>query len=120
MSVNKETCGSINRLEDFIGLAKQGKKINLKVELTKYPIISNQPPEKRYLVSAKKDMYLLIADFLFGNEPDIITISKVYAMGCADEAATEDQSNKEIANARLKMDYERLKKVSINFEEKFF
>ena len=120
MTVDKQTCGSINRLEDFIGLAKQGKKTSLKVELTRYPIISNQPPEKRYLVKACKDMYLLIADFLFGNEPDIITVSKVYAMGCADESAGEEQANKEVANERLKMDYERLRKVELDFQEKFF
>ena len=120
MDMNRQISHPANRLEDFINMAKQGEKINLTVELRKHPIVSKQSPEPPYNITVDKDMYLLVADFLFTCQSQIVTISKVYALGCADEKMSDGQENRNIANERLKMDYERLSKAEIKTEEKFF
>ena len=121
MNTVKQKCNiAMNRLEDFIDIAAKGERVKLEVILRKQNITEKGPPEKPYYLKVSKDMYLLMGDFLFGDQPDTITVSKVYAMGCADEAITEDQVNKGVANERLKMDYARLKNAGIRFEEKFF
>jgi hypothetical protein len=47
-------------------------------------------------------------------------VTKVYMFGSSEESPDSVKINKSIANARLKMDYQRLKDAKISFEEKYF
>ena len=120
MPVTKQQKSTTSRLEDFIDLARKGKRAKLEMNLRKQIIIQKGPTEKPYYLKVDKDMYLLMADFIFGTAPNIIAVSKVYAMGCMVESITEEQVNKSVANERLKMDYQRLKHAGIKFDEKYF
>jgi len=65
-------------------------------------------------------MYLLSGEFMCGSAGEIVTITKVYVMGSIEESLVASSGNKNIANQRLKMDYQRLRDVNITFEEKYF
>jgi hypothetical protein len=101
------------RLEDFIKLAKEGKKIEVEIELEKKNITEKLPGKE---VNA----YLLIATYLFKHNEKTTLVSKVYMMGFMEESLNLVRTHKNIANARLKMDYRRLKEANIKFREKFF
>ena len=108
------------RLEDFIGRFRSGEKVGLEIRLTKRDLTQQVPPQHATGMKTQRELYFLIGDFLFGSGNDIVTISKVYAYGIPDEPETVEQTNKSIANERLKMDYQRLKDASIALEEKYF
>ncbi len=102
-----------SRLEDFIGLAKQGKTIQLSVSLRKEKVISTEADKQ-------KDMYLLICDYDFVVDGQKITISKIYESGLSNEPLNATKKHIYIANARLKMDYMRLRDANIPFEELYW
>ena len=112
--------GSLDRLEDYIELAKQGKSVNVKVGLMKQFIKEKLHPNETDDMTDELDMYLLNGEFICGSAGNITTISKVYVLGSVEETAVESQVNKNIANERLKMDYQRLHEANITFEEKYF
>jgi len=108
------------RIEDFIALAVEGKQVNASIELRK-KIVS----EKVHLGTSERmkdemDMYLLFGDYTFSVGKDVKKISKIYMYGSSEEPLNETNMNKSIANARLKMDYKRLKDAGIILEETFF
>jgi hypothetical protein len=82
------------RLEDVIALAREGKDVHAEIDL-------------------KKQLVTQI-------EKDVRQVSKVYVYGFFEEPAGAFWVNVNIANARLKMDYQRLKDAKITFEEKYF
>jgi len=111
----------MNRLEDFIALAKQGEKVRAEIKLRKEVVKQRIHPEDTDDMKAEMDMYLLIGDYLCQAGGQITaTISKAYVFGSAEESLTEAAVNKSIGNERLKMDYRRLKDANIVFEEKYF
>ena len=111
----------MNRLEDFIALAKKGKKVRMGIELRKEIMTQRVHPEETSDMEAEMDMYLLIGDYLCEAEAEITgTIPKAYVFGSAGESLTEAAVNRSIGNERLKMDYRRLKDANIVFEEKYF
>ena len=112
--------GDYGRIEDFIALAKEGKIVNLTVELGKKLVSQNVPPGVTEDMKDEIGMYLLIADYFFKIEKDMKLVSKVYILGSSEESPDAFKVNKSIANARLSMDYERLKDAQIKFEEKYF
>ena len=67
-----------------------------------------------------RKMYLLFGDFLCECEGESGTISKIYVYGTGEESHSASQVNKSVANARLKMDYQRLKDAKIKFVEQYF
>jgi hypothetical protein len=108
------------RIEDFIALAKEGKKVDVTVLLRKQVVSQKVHPGESEDMKGEIDMYLLLGDYTFivGNEEKLV--SKVYMYGSAEESFNDAKISKSIANERLKMDYKRLMETNITIEEKYF
>ena len=106
------------RLEEIIGWAREGKKVKADVELIREDIV-----QKVLLEAGDAEevaAYLLTGSFTFAVDGEAHEVSKTYLRGYASESVEVSAANKNIANARLKMDYERLKQGGITVEEKYF
>lgn len=105
-------------LEESIGWAKEGKTVKADVELIREDIV------QKVLVEAgdaeEIDAYLLTGVFTFDVDGKMHKVSKTYLRGYASESVEVSAANKNIANARLKMDYERLVQGGISLEEEYF
>jgi hypothetical protein len=108
------------RLEDIITLASEGKDINAEVELKKQVLTQKIHPEDTEGMKREIDMYLLIGVYTFQIGNEIKQVSKVYVYGFLEEPPGAFWVNVNIANARLKIDYQRLKDAKIVFKEKYF
>ncbi len=112
--------GELVRLEDFIALAKEGKEVQSTVQLRKQFVQQKAHPAQTGEMKAETDMYLLIADYAFKGAGKEGKISKIYVSGSVGEPLNATKQNTYIANARLKMDYMRLREADIVFEEVFW
>jgi len=110
----------LNRLEYFIQLAKKRKKVEVEVTLRKEFVEQKVHPDETDDSTGMTHMYLLLGDFLCECEGESSTISKIYVYGTEEESVSSGRVNQSVANARLKMDYQRLKDAKIKFEEKYF
>lgn len=112
--------GELLRIEDFIALAKEGKDVNVEVNLRKQIVSQKVHPGDTEEMKGEIDMYLLVGDYTFsvGNWKKLV--SKIYVYGSIEESLNDAKINKSIANERLKMDYKRLQDAKITFEEKYF
>ncbi|MFC1531801.1 hypothetical protein ACFL7M_00315 [Thermodesulfobacteriota bacterium] len=109
------------RLENLILFAKSGKKDQIKVNLHKEIIKQVTQSEETDDLKVEKDLYLLIGDFtLAGAQGKRHDVTKVYAFGNIDETEIEEKVIRNIANERLKMDYQRLRNMEIEYHEEFF
>jgi hypothetical protein len=107
-------------LEDLILLAKEGKDVRVQVQLRKQDIgqqVDNGGKAKR---KAELESYLLIGDYTCSVEGEVYEVPKVYIFGSEEESLTTAKTHKNIANERLKRDYQRLKDAKIKIEEKYF
>ncbi len=112
--------GKIGRIEDFIDLAKEGKDVHVEIELEKQVVAQKVHPGDTADMKREIDMYLLIGAYTFRVGKDVKQVSKVYVYGSLDEPPGIFMVNTNIANARLKMDYKRLRDANIKVEEKYF
>jgi hypothetical protein len=112
--------GTQRRLEDYIALAQQGKRVGVEVKLRTQPVQQKVHPEETADLRTEITMYLLIADYTLTGEGESCVVSKVYAFGAEKEPLESAQVNRSIANERLKMDYKRLKDAKIAVDEKYF
>lgn len=112
--------GDYGRIEDFIALAKEGKDVQVAIDLKKQVVAQKVHPGITEDMKDEVDMYLLTADYVFKVGKDMKLVSKVYMFGSSDESPDAVKVNKSIANARLKMDYQRLRGAKITFEEKYY
>ncbi len=119
MAVTAER-GELLRIEDFIVLASEGKQVTASIGLRKQPVLQKVHPDETEEMKEELDMYLLLADYTFGVGSWRKIISKVYVYGSSGGSLNESKINVSIANDRLKMDYERLRKAGVIFEEKYF
>lgn len=111
----------INRLEDFIALAKEGKPVELEVNLKKEMVSLEMQDEGSEKLHGETDTYLLMAEYTqTGVEGRVPSVTKIYAQRLSVKTMGEAQVIKHIANERLKMDYNRLRNAGIIFEEKLF
>jgi hypothetical protein len=110
----------LNRLEYFIERAQSGKKVGVEVTLRREQVEQRVHPDETDDKTGILHMYLLFGDYLCECEGEVSTVSKIYVYGLGDESGKNGQVNKNLANARLKMDYRRLKDAQIDFEEKYF
>lgn len=106
------------RLEDIVCWAREGKEVKTDVELTKEDIIQKIFTET--LDAEERGAYLLTGNFIFDVDGKIYKISKIYLRGYASESSNLSAANRNIANARLDMDYERLGQGGIRLEKKYF
>lgn len=107
------------RIEDFIQQAHKGKKVTAQVSLRQETVRRLKIPKGKRS-SRELETYLLIGEYTFTVGRRKHTVAKVYMFAAREESPEMEQENRSIANARLRMDYERLKAAGIPFEEKFF
>ncbi len=119
MASAREQAG-YGRIEDFIALAKDGSKVHAGVDLRKQLVSEKTRPEQGQDASGELDMYLLSALFAFRVGGKEWRVRKVYMVGAAREFSHERTIDRQIANARLKVDYKRLKDANIVCDEAFF
>jgi len=112
--------GRYGRIEDFIAVAREGDKVDLAIELKKELVTQKVPRGLTRDLKDEIDIYLLTADYIFKVGKAMHIVSKVYVAGPLEVPPDVISANSNIANARLKMDYQRLKDAKITFEEKFF
>ena len=112
--------GELGRLEDFVELGRQGNRIEAEVELRKQSMIQKINTEGADDSGGDIETYLLMADYTFRMRDQTHKISKVYMFAVATESARAARANTTIANARLQVDYERLKAANVAFSERFF
>lgn len=108
------------RIEDFIALAREGKNVHAEVDLRKQVVTQKVHPGDTEDLKTEIDVYLLIGAYTFWIEKEVRQVSKVYMYGSLEEPPNVFWTNVNIANARLKMDYQRLKDAKMTFEEKYF
>jgi len=108
------------RLEEVMRIANEGKRVDMEVELKKLPIIHESHAKEEHYPSKKINTYLLMAYYNFKIDDQSHRISKVYMIENAEGSLNALQIDEDIANARLRVDYKRLKDAHINFHEKFF
>src|SRR4030066_1762011 len=108
------------RIEDFIALAIEGKQVDASIELRKKRVSEKVHPGTFEQMKGEVDMYLLFGDYTFSVGKEVKIISKIYMYGSSEESRNEANVNISIANARLKMDYKRLRDAKIILEERFF
>jgi hypothetical protein len=108
------------RLEDYIALAQQGKRVRADVKLRKQAVQQKVHPEETEDMRNEIGMYLLLADFTLTTDGESCVVSKVYAFGAEGEPLESARVNRSIATERLKMDYKRLKAADIAVDEKYF
>jgi len=108
------------RIEDFIALAREGKNVHAEVDLRKQVVTQKVHPGDTEDMKSEIDVYLLIGAYTFWIEKEVRQVSKVYMYGSLEEPPNVFWTNVNIANARLKMDYQRLKDAKMTFEEKYF
>jgi hypothetical protein len=109
-----------NRLEDFISIAREGEKVDLTVVLNKQIFTRNFDPYTMGDPEDEIDMYILSANYVFVVGGKTNEVTKFYVSGIEGESLIATKNNISIANERLKMDYERLRKARIVFLEKFW
>ena len=118
--------GEFGRIEDFIAIAKEGKDVKVAIDLEKQLVRQKVPHGVTEDAKREIGMYLLTAIYTFSvvytfrAEEQVNQISKVYMLAFSEESPDDLKINTAIANARLKMDYQRLKDAKITFEEKYF
>ena len=110
----------LNRLEDFMYLARKGEKVDLTVKLNKQIFTRKFDPYTIGDSEDEIDMCILSADYVFSVGGKTYKVTKLYAYGIEGESLDTTDSNIYIANERLKMDYKRLRKVKIVFKEKLW
>lgn len=108
------------RLEDLIRIGKEGSRVDMEVELKKLPIIPDSHIKKEGGTHEQSKTHLLTAYFTFVTGDQLYRLSKVYMFATGEESLDSLRKNKEIANIRLKIDYDRLKAANIHFQEKYF
>jgi hypothetical protein len=111
---------SICRLENFISLTRKGEKVDLTITLNKQIFTRKFDPYTMGDSEDEIDMYMLSADYLFVVAGETKEVTKYYVSGIEGESLVATKDNISIANERLKMDYDRLKKAKIVFLEKFW
>jgi len=112
--------GELLRIEDFIALAKEGKGVNVTVDLRQEFLSQKMHPGDTEEVKGAIDIYLLFGDYTFKIADREKVVSKIYMYGSTGESLNDARINKSIANERLRLDYQRLKDVNFHFEEKYF
>ena len=112
--------GELLMLEDFIRLAKEGKTVEVKIELRKQDITQRVHPAGTEERKAELEAYLLIGDYTCTVEGEVYEVPKVYIYGSAEESLHTASMKTNITNERLRRDYRRLKNANIKIDEKYF
>lgn len=107
-------------LEDFIQLAKEGEDVRVTVELRKQYIPVKVHPAHTEEGKSETESYLLIGEYTCSVGEEVHKVPKVYVFGSAEESLETGKMHQNIANERLKRDYNRLKEAKIKVQERYF
>lgn len=118
MGLNISRSTRLNRLEEFILESRKGKKIEVETQLRREKILGQAGQCAGQ--EGRIDGYLFIADFLCCMESQRYTVSKVYSLSYLTKDPTDLHVDRQVANARLKMDYQRLREAGIEVQEMYF
>lgn len=105
-------------IEDIIARAEKGEKVEASVQLVSRPILEKALAEIGEVEDT--EAYLLTGNFRFIVEGQPHEVSKTYVKGYKSESLEARAADLQIANSRLRRDYERLKAAGIDIEEQFF
>ena len=111
---------TFDRLEDFIALAKEGQHMEVSIDLRKQIVIPKVNRGESGNVKIESELYVLLGEYSFNVEGNVRKVSKPYMYGVSEESAKMALREMQIANERLKMDFNRLREGNIIFEEKYF
>ncbi len=106
------------RLEEVIEKARSATKATGDVKLLKRPIKFLVHPEAEIVEEQEARLYT--ADFIFNINGETYKVAKTYLTEFITESPEVVMLNRNIANARLKEDYKRLKEAGIEITEKYF
>lgn len=106
------------RLEDVISWAREGKKVKASVKVSREPIVEVVLVEAGY--PEPRPAYLLGAEYTLEVDGKSYKVRKTYLRGSGSESLQVSAVNRNITNARLKMDYERLTEAGIALGEEYF
>ncbi len=106
------------RLEEILEKAKVAEKKSCSVRIFKQPVKYLVHPEAE--ITEEMEAFLFTADFDFDIDGKRYVVRKVYATEFATESFEAKLACRNLANARLKEDYKRLKEAGIEMEEKYF
>ena len=106
------------RLEEILEKAKRAEKKLCSVKLFKQPVRYLVHPEAE--ITEEMEAFLFTADFDFALDDRHYLVRKVYATEFATESFEVKLACRNLANARLKDDYRRIKEAGIEIEEKYF
>lgn len=112
--------GELVMLEDLIHLAREGSDVQVKVELRKQLVTQKVDPNQTEERRSEADTYLLIGNYSCSVSGEVYDVPKVYMFGSVKESQDTARMQKDIANDRLKRDYQRLKDADIKIDEKYF
>ena len=116
--------GYDERVENLVSLAKSGKGGQIKINLNKEIVKQMTTTEETDDLKEEKDLYLLVGHFAMLDAQDKHhDVTKVYAVGNINETDIEEKVIRNIANERLKMDYQRLhdiKDIEIDYQKLSF
>lgn len=108
------------RLQDFIAFAKTGAKIKASAAPTRQLVTNKVHPGSHEEMKSEVDMFLYTTVFTFHIADEDRKVAKVYMVSSTEENADQIRIDTNIANQRLKLDYERLKAVGIEIKEQLF
>jgi hypothetical protein len=112
--------GKSATLTYFIHFASKGKEVEIEVRLKKVTLVQKVHPEETGDKREEIDTYLLMGEYRCTFAGEVYEVAKVYAFGVVEESLEMAKVNKNIANERLKKDYQRLTDVDIKIEKKYF
>lgn len=114
--------GSKVRLDEYINMARSGERVQLHVRLHRQLFKQLGQSDSSDDIQTETDVSLLMADYVPDAESaeGVVKISKVYMICPINDSEINDKTTLRITNARLRMDYARLKKAGVVFEEKYF
>ena len=122
MEIAEVKDGLKDRLDDFIKLAGSGQPIQLEITLRRDIVKHVSQAESTDDINIETDLALLMADFKtaydIADGPEMV--SKVYAIGPVNENEIDAKTTRQIANQRLRLDFDRLKEASVSFEAVYF
>jgi len=110
----------VARLEDIIRIASSGIRVSCFMELKKKNVeikVKNADADRH---QSRIDAFLLLAEYAFSFEETTARICKVYVFGKAQRSGKIQKVDRDVANQRLRVDYERLRAANIEFKELFF
>lgn len=110
----------IKRLEDIIRIAIAGIRVTCVIEIRRKNIEIKVTEAEADGHQVDINAFLLLAEYTFSFEESTGHVSKVYVFGRTQKDRGIPKGDRDVANQRLRVDYERLRLANIEFKEVYF